>query len=127
MPGRRCAAALARSLNSVIRLAFAVLRLVRLRHGSRVPDESMLLFSEVTLCGRPAEGTDQIRAEIHSKGSTQALGCSRAGLRGGDRLGVSELPPARVGRWVFAEAERDLISESTREGLARAKSSGSSP
>ena len=32
------------------------------------------------------KGTDQIRAEIHSKGSTQALGCSRAGLRGaGDR------------------------------------------
>ena len=29
-----------------------------------------------------AEGTDQIRAEIHSKGSTQALGWSRAGLRG---------------------------------------------
>ena len=48
-------------------------------------------------------------------------------LQRGDRLGVSELPPARVGRWVFAEAERDLISESTREGLARAKSSGSSP
>ena len=30
----------------------------------------------------PIQGTDQIRAEIHSKGSTQALGCSRAGLRG---------------------------------------------
>ena len=35
-------------------------------------------------------------------------------LQRGDRLGVSELPPARVGRWVFAEVERDLISESTR-------------
>ena len=31
-------------------------------------------------------------------------------LQRGDRLGVSELPPARVGRWVFAEVERDLIS-----------------
>ena len=45
-------------------------------------------------------------------------------LQRGDRLGVSSR--RSVGRWVFAEVERDLISESTREGLARAKSSGSS-
>ena len=38
-------------------------------------------------------------------------------LQRGDRLGFSELSP--LGRWVFAEVERDLISESTREGLAQ--------
>ena len=60
-------------------------------------------------------------------GRVEPAGAQLDVLQRGDRLGVSELPPARVGRWVFAEVERDLISESTREGLARAKSSGSSP
>ena len=51
----------------------------------------------------------------NADGSTELMSV----LQRGDRLVVSELSRGSVGRWVFAEVERDLISERTSQGLAR--------
>ena len=53
---------------------------------------------------RPVEGTDNIRAEIHSKGSAQALGCPRAGLRARETGGGGR--PAR-----FCQEETHVMTE----------------
>ena len=54
---------------------------------------------------RPAsQGTDNIRAEIHSKGSAQALGCPRAGLRARETGGGRR--PARL-----CQEQRGVLTE----------------
>ena len=50
------------------------------------------------------QGTDNIRAEIHSKGSAQALGCPRAGLRARETGGGGR--PAR-----FCQEETHVLAE----------------
>ena len=50
------------------------------------------------------EGTDNIRAEIHSKGSAQALGCPRAGLRARETGGGGR--PAR-----FCQEQMHVLAE----------------
>ena len=50
------------------------------------------------------QGTDHIRAEIHSKGSAQALGCPRAGLRARETGGGGR--PAR-----FCQEETHVLAE----------------
>ena len=52
----------------------------------------------------PEKGTDQIRAEIHSKGSTHALRCSRAGLRGAGE------PPAAGDRRGSRQTQRGAVT-----------------
>ena len=53
---------------------------------------------------RAGQGTDNIRAEIHSKGSAQALGCPRAGLRARETGGGGR--PAR-----FCQEETHVLAE----------------
>ena len=60
--------------------------------------------AECYLRGRRSQGTDNIRAEIHSKGSAQALGCPRAGLRARETGGGGR--PAR-----FCQEETHVLAE----------------